>query len=221
MFFMIETYSEVTEFFKRKEFSQLDLDNLRENLIANYGSKNAVINSINSSINLHLIHYQISGPIKEIITNNKSIKPGKKKKKNKKKQIELKFKRMLKKKHEALSRPKYSEKGKKMLQNLHKFTVGKPIEKAAIYIGFSYKLFLNKLILPEDYNRWEIELFDEKIWELNKGWIEKQLIKDYKSQLSRSSRITVKKTNQIKSKSSGRYSEIEKSKRIKIIYTRM
>ena len=67
---MIETYSEVTEFFKRKEFSQLDLDNLRENLIANYGSKNSVINSINSSINLHLIHYQISGPIKEIITNN-------------------------------------------------------------------------------------------------------------------------------------------------------
>ena len=218
---MIETYSEITEFFKRKEFSQLDLDNLRENLIANYGSKNAVINSINSSINLHLIHYQISGPIKGIITNNKSIKPGKKKKKNKKKQIELKFKRMLKKKHEVLSRPKYSEKGKKMLQNLHKFTVGKPIKKAAIYIGFSYKLFLDKLILPEDYNRWEIELFDEKIWELNKGWIEKQLIKDYKSQLSRSSRITVKKTNQIKSKSSGRYSDIEKSKRIKIIYTRM
>lgn len=54
---MVVNYPEIANFFKRKEFSEDDLDELRMELSEKYSNEKTIIKSIQSSISLYLVNY--------------------------------------------------------------------------------------------------------------------------------------------------------------------
>ena len=57
---MVVNYPEIANFFKRKQFSEDDLNELKMELSEKYGNKKTITKSIHSSISLYLVKYNTS-----------------------------------------------------------------------------------------------------------------------------------------------------------------
>jgi hypothetical protein len=191
---MVEFFPEIQSFFRKKEFSQEELDELKERLIFTYGKEKSILNTINSSINLNLIHYRISGPINETLEKSnapKLLKTTNQEKAKNKPPRPLKMSKEEKSNRKQRKTEKYLEEFEsRLINNFLKYTINKPLVKAAIYVGMEIDDFKNKLMLPKEYNRDDIKVFEEILWVFNKKWIEGELNYNRKNELSGKVQIT-------------------------------
>lgn len=166
---MVESFPEIQSFFRKKEFSQEELDQLKENLLTNYGKDKNTLNIINSSINLNLIHYKTSGPFNKPLEKTKPPRP----------------KKLSKKEKENRKKETYLEKFEsKLIDNFLKYTINKPLKKAAIYLGMEIEDFKTKLWTPKEFERKNLEIFDNDLWVFNEKWIRRKLNYNRRVELS-------------------------------------
>ena len=168
---MVESFKEIQVFFRKKEFSQEELANLKENLLSTYGKEKSTLNAINSSINLNLIHYTISGPVKTPLEKTKPPRPRKISKEEKEKR-------------------KLEEFDSKLINFFIKNTINKPLTKAAIYVEMEIEDFINKLRFPIGRKKENLKVFDHDLWLHNERWIKRKLNYNRKIQLTGKGVIT-------------------------------
>ena len=168
---MVESFKEIQAFFRKKEFSQEELANLKENLLSTYGKEKSTLNAINSSINLNLIHYKITGPVKTPPEKTKPPRPRKISKEEREKR-------------------KLEEFDSKLINFFIKNTINKPLTKAAIYVEMEIEDFINKLRLPIGSKKENLKVFDHDLWLHNERWIKRKLNYNRKIQLTGKGEIT-------------------------------
>jgi len=168
---MVESFKEIQAFFRKKEFSQEELANLKEKLLSTYGKEKSTLNAINSSINLNLIHYKITGQVKTPPEKTKPPRPRKISKEEREKR-------------------KLEEFDSKLINFFIKNTINKPLTKAAIYVEMEIEDFINKLRLPIGSKKENLKVFDHDLWLHNERWIKRKLNYNRKIQLTGKGEIT-------------------------------
>ena len=182
---MVESFKEIQAFFRKKEFSQEELANLKENLLSTYGKEKSTLNAINSSINLNLIHYKITGPVK---TPPEKTKPPRPRKISKPEKTKPPRPRKISK--EEREKRKLEEFDSKLINFFIKNTINKPLTKAAIYVEMEIEDFINKLRLPIGSKKENLKVFDHDLWLHNERWIKRKLNYNRKIQLTGKGEIT-------------------------------
>ncbi|MGP1994076.1 hypothetical protein D9V96_019495 [Zobellia laminariae] len=217
---MIEIFDEIEEFFQQKQFTQEQLDTLKESIEIKY--KNTQTRKLaNSAINIKLLQYKLSGPIEARIDRN--VKRGKSLLSNKNSFSSNRLTKTERKKLEVQEKVNAHLKNSKknVVDIFYEHNVNKPIKKAAIYLNMPLDEFLNRVILPNGVIINENSRLTEDVWRYNLDWISYDLNKN-QEKFQNSERKVVKRPKK-KSLSDGSvYDKLAKAKNIRtFIYTRM
>lgn len=231
---MVEIFPEIESFFQQEQFSQEELDVLREDIEKKYKDEHSRKLAI-SAINIKLLQYQLSGPLAPRGEENANKTEGKKAKQKKTKSIDEK--------------PFVND----MFNVFIKVVLNQPVKIVAINLGLQPEKLVKKLKSPDGKKITEESDFTEQIINKNSDFIKRRLhahrkkslkqhkklssvpLKPKKSKTQKfkfksnaSSKTKNKKTSWVKkskhksSSASGVYGKLASAKSIgKIIYTRM
>lgn len=220
---MVEIFPEIETFFQQEQFSQEQLDALKETIEIIYKDEHSRKLTI-SAINIKLLQYQLSGPVAARV--NEKLKRVRIKRRNKKAATSNSKKKLLISK---LENKKISKKEIKQLvqkiQDVKEFltenTLNKPLGVTASYLQMSIDRFIERLNAPKDLVLNKNTLFNEDLLERNIKWIEVRMKSNQRS--NRSIKNTkVKKSPPSRKSAPGVYGKLAKTNSIgKLIYTRM
>tara|TARA_R110002074_G_scaffold297889_3_gene469476 strand:+ start:578 stop:1243 length:666 start_codon:yes stop_codon:yes gene_type:complete len=220
---MVEIFPEIETFFQQEQFSQEQLDALKETIEIIYKDEHSRKLAI-SAINIKLLQYQLSGPVAARV--NEKLKRVRIKRRNKKAATSNSKKKLLISK---LENKKISKKEIKQLvqkiQDVKGFltenTLNKPLEVTASYLQMSRDKFIERLNAPKDLVLDKNTLFKEDLLERNIKWIEVRMKSNQRSNRSIKNK-KVKKSPPSRKSAPGVYGKLAKTNSIgKLIYTRM
>lgn len=218
---MVEIFPEIESFFQQEQFSQEELDLLKEDVEKKYTDEHSRKLAI-SAINIKLLQYQLSGPLTARI--KEKIKRAKIKNRSKKAATSNTKKNLFA--NENVNKEK-SKKGIKKLDhnNIKEFLTenafNKPIGVTASYLKMPFEKFVERLNAPKDLVLNKDTLFDEDLLKRNIKWIAIRIKSNQRSNRSLKNK-KIKKSKPKRNSAPGVYGKLAKTGSIgKIIYTRM
>ncbi|WP_417371229.1 hypothetical protein [Gelidibacter japonicus] len=218
---MVEIFSEIESFFQQEQFTQEDLDALKDAIEDKYKDEHSRKLAM-SAINLKLLQYQLSGPLAARV--NKKIKSARTKRPNKKAATSVSKKNHLTREN---VNNENNKKGTKRLthKNIKEFltenALNKPIGVTANYLKMPFEKFVERLNVPKDLVLIESTLFDEEMLKRNIKWIAINIKSKQKNNRNLKNK-KIKKSNPRRNSAPGVYGKLATTKSIgKIIYTRM
>jgi hypothetical protein len=215
---MVEIIPEIETFFQQEQFSQEQLDALKELMESKYKDDHAR-KLVTSAINIKLLQYQLSGPLVARI-NDKIRARLRSKKENsstsRNTQSKTGLKRAKRKVQKLLKKTELTP-----AESFHKKYINKPLYEVASYLKTPTNLFISDLNKKEGTILKQNTKFSEEIWQDNKDLIEKRLISNNQKPKGTNSK-TIKKSRPNNKQLPGVYGKLVKAKVIgSLIYTRM
>ncbi|MDA9089719.1 hypothetical protein N9K15_02120 [Maribacter arcticus] len=217
---MIEIFEEIEEFFQQKQFTQEQLNMLKESIEIKYNNIQTR-KLANSAVNIKLLQYKLSGPLEARV--DRSVKSGKPQLNSKKSSPSKRLTKAERKKIEVKVKVNaLIENSKKNVVDIfYEHNINKPIKKAAIYLNMPLDSFLNRLILPNGVIINENSRLTEDVWRYNLDWISFDL-KRNQEKFNKKERKSVKRSSKKSKEAKGVYGKLAQTKNIgPIIYNRM
>jgi hypothetical protein len=215
---MVEIFPEIETFFEQKQFTQEQLDALKELMESKYQDDHARKLAA-SAINIKLLQYQLSGPMVARINEKIRAKLRSKKENSstsKNTQSKTGLKRAKRKVQKLINKAKLTP-----VESFHKKYINKPLYEVSSYLKMPTNLFISDLNKREGTILKQNTKFSEEIWQDNKDLIEKRLISKKRTPKGTNSKI-IKKSRPSNKPSPGVYGKLVKAKTIgSLIYTRM
>ncbi|NGX85281.1 hypothetical protein [Aequorivita sp. KMM 9714] len=214
---MVEIFDEIENFFQQKQFTQEQLDALKQEIASKYKDDHTR-KLATSAVNMKLLQYTMSGPVESRLRKSNNVKSKLKIKKSpsKNKNTKKNLKKQGSNKEGDLGNKK-----KDIVEVFLERNINETLETVAVYLKLSQEDFFSRLKIPEEIIISESSKLNDYLWEANKQWIAPRLKtlsrKPISSKLKR-----VKKSNINRNHPSGVYGKLAKSKNIgSLIYTRM